>query len=145
MALYVKNPTWQDKPSTATPVNAAALNHQEDGILQASTDAIAALSALDDKVDSSTIAELIRDTIAAALVEGAGIDITVNDAGNTITIAASSVATPINEVEYNGTSWTSRPAISGVVKWLSTKDEDAPQPAMLAGDIWIQHPDALGS
>lgn len=32
--------------------------------------------------------EFIRDTIAAALVEGTGIDITVNDAGDTITIAA---------------------------------------------------------
>ena len=33
--------------------------------------------------------ELIRDTIAAALVAGAGVTITVNDAGDTITIASS--------------------------------------------------------
>lgn len=32
---YVKNPTWQDHPSTATPVTAAALNHMEDGIAAA--------------------------------------------------------------------------------------------------------------
>lgn len=39
-------------------------------------------------LQTSAAPELIRDTIAAALVEGAGIDITVNDVGDTITIAA---------------------------------------------------------
>lgn len=36
---------------------------------------------------SSAVAELIRDTIGTALVQGASIGITVNDAGDTITIA----------------------------------------------------------
>lgn len=39
-------------------------------------------------LSASAAPELIRDTIAAALVEGSGIDITVDDAGDTITIAA---------------------------------------------------------
>jgi hypothetical protein len=38
-------------------------------------------------VAAASLAELIRDTIGTALVEGAGIDVTVNDAGDTITIA----------------------------------------------------------
>lgn len=36
----------------------------------------------------ATDPEVVRDTIATALVEGTGIDITVDDAGETITIAA---------------------------------------------------------
>lgn len=44
-------------------------------------------TALDAKLDTSAAAELIRDTIGTALVEGNAIDITVNDGGDTITIA----------------------------------------------------------
>lgn len=40
----------------------------------------------------STDAEIVRDTIAAALVQGANIAITPNDPGDTITIAATGVA-----------------------------------------------------
>ncbi len=41
------------------------------------------------KVDSSTVAELIRDVIGATLVAGTNISINVNDAGDIITISAS--------------------------------------------------------
>lgn len=37
------------------------------------------------------LAEFIRDTIGAAVVEGTGIDIAVSDAGDTITFAVTSV------------------------------------------------------
>lgn len=40
-------------------------------------------------LDNTYITELIRDTIGTALVEGTGIDITISDVGNTITIDAS--------------------------------------------------------
>lgn len=51
---------------------------------------VVALQALNSgKVDTATAAELIRDTMAAALVPGENVTITVNDAGDTITIAAS--------------------------------------------------------
>ena len=43
---------------------------------------------LGNKLDTSAAAELIRDTIAAALLEGTNVTITVDDAGDTITIAA---------------------------------------------------------
>lgn len=39
------------------------------------------------KLDTSAAGELIRDTIGTALVEGASIDVTVNDGSDTITIA----------------------------------------------------------
>ena len=44
------------------------------------------------KLDTSAAPELIRDTIGTALVAGSNVTITVNDAGDTITIAASSGA-----------------------------------------------------
>lgn len=51
---------------------------------------LAAIVAL--AVGGGATAELIRDTIGAALVQAAGITITVNDAGDTITIAADTEA-----------------------------------------------------
>lgn len=42
--------------------------------------------------DSATDAEFIRDTMGTALVQGANVTITVNDAGDTITVAAAAVA-----------------------------------------------------
>lgn len=40
---YVKNATWQDSPSTATPITAAKLNNIEDGIFAAAATADAAI------------------------------------------------------------------------------------------------------
>lgn len=45
-----------------------------------------ASDSVDFKVNTTVSAEFVRDTIGAALVEGHGIDITVNDPGDTITI-----------------------------------------------------------
>lgn len=49
-------------------------------------------------------------------------------------------------VYYNAVAdtWASRPASSTPVMWISTTDATAAQPAgMVAGDMWIRHPDAL--
>lgn len=48
--------------------------------------------------------EQARDAIGAALVEGAGIDITVNDGGDTITIAATAAGASVSS--QTGTSYT---------------------------------------
>lgn len=45
-------------------------------------------TAIGNKLDTSAAAELIRDTMGTALVAGANVTITPNDAGDTITIAA---------------------------------------------------------
>ena len=46
-------------------------------------------------VESRTeLAELIRDTIGTALVDGTGIDVIVDDVANTITIAATGTSGP---------------------------------------------------
>jgi hypothetical protein len=45
-------------------------------------------TAVSGKLDTSAAAELIRDTMGTALVAGANITLTVNDAGDTITIAS---------------------------------------------------------
>ena len=46
---------------------------------------------VDGTVSSAVDAEYIRDVIGAALVQGSGVTITVNDAGDTITVAATGV------------------------------------------------------
>jgi hypothetical protein len=55
------------------------------------------------KLDISAAAELIRDTIGAALVAGTNVTITPDDAGDTITIAASTVVAPNTQT---GTAYT---------------------------------------
>jgi hypothetical protein len=42
-------------------------------------------------LSAADLAELIRDTIGTALLEGANIDLTVNDAGDTITVAVTGI------------------------------------------------------
>lgn len=66
--------TWVD--NSAPYISAAALNKIEQGIVD--------LNAL----GGSTDPEVVRDTIAAALVAGANVTITPNDVANTITVAA---------------------------------------------------------
>lgn len=46
-------------------------------------------TAIGDKLDTSAAAELIRDTMGAALVAGTNVTVTVDDGANTITIASS--------------------------------------------------------
>jgi hypothetical protein len=75
---YTKfNADWQDSPSTATPITAAALEYIETGIATAQTTA-------EGKID----AEGARDTLATALVAGSNVTITPDDAANTITISS---------------------------------------------------------
>jgi hypothetical protein len=64
---------------------------------------------------ASTLAETVRDTIGSALVAGANITITVNDAGDTITIAAA------------GGGVTDHGALTGL------GDDDHPQYLLTAG------------
>lgn len=50
------------------------------------------------------------------------------------------------EVYYSGTAWPARGSFSGPVTFISTKHVSAPQPSgAVIGDIWIQHPDAIGA
>lgn len=125
--------TWANKPATSTPVTADRLTYIETGIQGAAATADAALPL-------AAAAELIRDTIGAALVAGAGVSIVVNDAGDTITINS----TPSPGLAYSGTAWPTRGAGSDPVMWISTKHAAAPEPpTMAAGDMWVRHPDAL--
>lgn len=57
------------------------------GTLSSQTDLQTALNA---KVNTSTLSESIDDRVAALLVAGANITLTYNDAGNSLTIAAAS-------------------------------------------------------
>lgn len=57
-------------------------------------------------LNTTTTAELIRDTIGAALVAGAGITLTVNDAGDTITIASASVVLGADVTNNNASANT---------------------------------------
>lgn len=94
---------FQNSPSTATPITAAeldklgtqhaqALADLREGV-DSSGDTLAKLLALlGGKVSTADAAELIRDTVSAALVAGANVTITPNDAGDTITISASGIA-----------------------------------------------------
>jgi len=66
--------TWVD--NTPPYISAAALNNIEQGIVDLNT------------LGGSTDPEVVRDTIAAALVGGANVTITPNDVANTITITA---------------------------------------------------------
>lgn len=56
------------------------------GTLSAQTDL---QSALDAKVATSALSELVDDRVATLLVAGSNITLTYNDASNTLTIAAS--------------------------------------------------------
>lgn len=90
------------------------------------------------------LAEFIRDTVAAALVEGTGIDITVNDAADTITVAATggggggdAPLTLLHAILWDGDSWPTRPADGRPVSWRGgDAPADAP-PEWAEGDDWL--------
>jgi len=63
----------------------------------------------------SDFAEVARDTIGAALVEGEGIDITVNDGADTITIAAEDASDTNKGVVKLGTSAEARAGTSATL------------------------------
>jgi hypothetical protein len=70
---------------TPTQVGLGNVNNTSDADKPVSTAQATAISA---KLDTSAAPELIRDTIAAALVAGPNVTITPNDSADTITIAA---------------------------------------------------------
>lgn len=82
-------------------------------------------AALGSKVSTSDAPELIRDTVAAALVAGANVTITPNDAGDTITIAAAGGGaagpTVIQSVIVN-TGTETRPVGPDVVIWIDADE-----------------------
>ncbi|MCE5217943.1 hypothetical protein LLH03_13045 [bacterium] len=90
------------------------------------TKIITALTTLNtDKLENnSTLAEIIRDAVGATLIEGAGIDITINDGADTITIAATGGGSP---------------TIAGIIVVTGTE-------ARLSADVvvWVD-PDELGA
>lgn len=50
------------------------------------------------------------------------------------------------EVYYTGTVWPARGSNPLPVTFYSTKHVSAPEPSTaVIGDIWIQHPDAIGA
>ena len=56
----------------------------------------------------------------------------------------SSSGATLGTIEYNGSSWPTRPAASTAQIFMSTKYPTAAEPSdMVIGDIWIRHPDAL--
>lgn len=47
------------------------------------------------------------------------------------------------DLEYTGTAWPARGDVSGMRRWYSTLDPNAPAPPeMVTGDTWTRHPDA---
>lgn len=100
-------------------------------------DALAGIvDVLATKLATADAPELIRDTIAAALVEGANVTIAHDDTANTITITVPDTVEP--PLVYDAeTGWPARPAVDYPVFWVGgDAPEDAP-PALDANDVWI--------
>lgn len=137
---YTKNPTWQDGKAGGTLITAATLNHLEDGVAAAAATADSAQAGLAGKAntahthaaaDVTDFAETVRDTMGTALVAGSNVTITVDDPGDTITIAASggggSAKFPTLAVAYqaggSGQTWLEgRPQIPHSTGWQNVSD-----------------------
>lgn len=104
--------------------------------IQNNYDALSGIAeVLANKLATTDAPELIRDTIAAALVEGENVTITPDDAGNTITITSTGSTPPLVYDEVDG--WPDRPDVDYPVFWVGgDAPEDAP-PALIANDVWI--------
>jgi hypothetical protein len=91
------------------------------------------------KLDTSAAPELIRDTIGTALVAGTNITLTVNDAGDTITVA--DTVSPIASGAANNPHTTQGAARNGALPknfWQYTGTEGVDDPTnAIAGDEWI--------
>jgi hypothetical protein len=118
--------TWSNGESGGTPLSATRLNHIESGIDDADTRLATVEAGLAGKADTADLAtvatsgsyndlvdqpsipaaytdEQTRDAVAAALVAGSNVTITPDDAGNTITIAASDGGVPATRTITAGT------------------------------------------
>lgn len=113
--------TWSDGSGGGTPLSAARLTHIETGVEDADT-RLTAVEA--GKLDTSTAPELIRDTMASALVAGSNVTITPNDGADTITIAATGGG-------GGGGSVNSVTAANGTITIAGT----AADPTVAVGDI----------
>jgi hypothetical protein len=134
---------WVDTPGTTHFEAAGAVStHSAD---TTSVHGIADTSAL---VTTSSAPELIRDTIGTALVEGANVDITVNDAGDSITIAALQ-SDPLTTVATSGASQSISVASYGVVDLTLTANCALTLTGATAGTAWsitfILRQDGTGS
>ena len=67
---YSRNPEWQDGVEGGTRIDAANLNHMEEGIESAAATADSAVSGLADKVDVADAVSLSTDTPAAPTATG---------------------------------------------------------------------------
>lgn len=64
--------------------------------------------------------EQVRDVVAAALVQGTNVTITVNDGADTITIASSGGGTSESANHADGNSWAIIPQYNGSGTWTAT-------------------------
>jgi hypothetical protein len=91
------------------------------------------------KLDTSAAPELIRDTIGTALVAGTNVTLTVNDAGDTITIA--NTVSPIAAGSANNPHTTQAAARNSALTknfWQYTGTEGVDDPDnWIDGDEWI--------
>lgn len=103
------------------------------------------LSALDTRyqgyadaaVVGAAAAEFIRDTMGGALVAGAGISITVDDAGNTITVAAAGAAYASNIALAAGTPLTVTHNL-GTVDVIPAVYDTSVSPPLLVGWVGVK-------
>lgn len=90
--------------------------------LQAALDAKAAFSHTHTSAAVTDFAEATRDTIGAALVAGSNVTITVNDPGDTITIAATAgpLSTALEGLAGSAPDWTPYWSTGDVINYFRT-------------------------
>lgn len=91
--------------------------------------------------EAAAAPELIRDTMATALVGGTNVTITPDDAANTITISATGGGgggdAAINYLIWDGDSWPARPSNGLPTIWAGgDAPDDAPED-IEPGDLWF--------
>lgn len=137
MGTRTGNPEWKDGSAGGTPINAEALNNIEEAI---------------DQIPIGYTFNEISDKpefYRPALVAGANITIdrTVPDAPVISAATGGGGGGGGNAffAYWGGTSWSTRPTTVTPVIFISTNDAAAPRSTeMQVGDMWIQHPLALG-
>jgi hypothetical protein len=143
----VDNTADADKPvSTATATalagkSATGHTHTASNVTDFNAAADARVVAgITGKLDTSAAPELIRDTIGTALVAGTNVTITVNDAGDTITIDASGggggAAQEVrhsNDGTYDYTGTAANGTAEGSSGWTVTRITLTSPPVVMTG------------